>query len=47
MGVVGLTARRTVMELAKVSADDTWLVLGATDGVGSMIVSLVHTFGAQ
>src|SRR5947209_13360197 len=33
MGVAGVTAWRTVHELARVSADDTVLVLGASGGV--------------
>ena len=46
MGVAGATAWRTVTELAEVTADDTVLVLGASGGVGSIIVSLVHGTGA-
>ncbi len=46
MGVAGVTAWRTVTELAQVKADDTALVLGATGGVGSIIVSLAHSIGA-
>ena len=46
MGVAGVTAWRTVAEVAAVNADDTVLVLGARGGVGSMIVSLVHSLGA-
>jgi NADPH:quinone reductase len=46
MGVAGVTAWRTVTELAKVTRDDRVLVLGATGGVGSVIVSLVHRLGA-
>lgn len=46
MGVAGLTAWRTVTDLARVSADDRVLVLGASGGVGSMIVSLAHGIGA-
>jgi NADPH2:quinone reductase len=46
MGVAGVTAWRTVTELAGVSADDTALVLGASGGVGSIIVSLAHAIGA-
>jgi NADPH2:quinone reductase len=40
MGVAGLTAINCVRNLAKISADDRVLVLGASGGVGSMIVSL-------
>ena len=46
MGVAGVTAWRTVTELAQVKADDTVVVLGATGGVGHMIVSLAHALGA-
>jgi NADPH:quinone reductase len=46
MGVAGVTAWRTVRELAEVSADDTVLVLGASGGVGSVIVSAAHAAGA-
>jgi NADPH2:quinone reductase len=46
MGVAGLTAWKTVCELARVGADDRVLVLGAPGGVGTMIVSLAHAAGA-
>jgi NADPH2:quinone reductase len=46
MGVAGVTAWRAVTELAQVTADDTVLVLGASGGVGSIIVSAVHAIGA-
>jgi NADPH:quinone reductase len=46
MGVAGVTAWRTVTELAQVTKDDRVLVLGAAGGVGSVIVSLVHRLGA-
>lgn len=46
MGVAGVTAWRTVTELAKVSADDTVVVFGATGGVGHIIVSVAHALGA-
>lgn len=46
MGVAGVTAWRTVTELAQVKADDTVLVLGASGGVGSIIVSAAHCLGA-
>ncbi len=46
MGVAGVTAWRTVTELAQVTADDRVLVLGAAGGVGSIIVSLVYRLGA-
>ena len=45
MGVAGVTAWRTVTELAQVTKDDRVLVLGAAGGVGSIIVSLVHRLG--
>lgn len=46
MGVAGLTAWKCVRELADVRAGDRVLVLGATGGVGSMIVSLADAAGA-
>ncbi|HTW03256.1 MAG TPA: zinc-binding alcohol dehydrogenase family protein [Streptosporangiaceae bacterium] len=46
MGVAGATAWRTVTELAQVTADDTVLVLGASGGVGSIVVSMAHGIGA-
>src|ERR1700735_5575396 len=46
MGVAGLTAWRTVTELAQAGPDDTVLVLGASGGVGSVITSLAHGLGA-
>jgi NADPH:quinone reductase len=46
MGVAGVTAWRTVTELARVTADDTVLVLGASGGAGSIMVSLAHGIGA-
>jgi NADPH2:quinone reductase len=46
MGVAGVTAWRTVTEVASVTADDTVLVLGAKGGVGSIVVSLAHSLGA-
>jgi NADPH2:quinone reductase len=46
MGVAGLTAWKTVCELARVSSEDRVLVLGAPGGVGTMIVSLAHAAGA-
>jgi NADPH:quinone reductase len=45
MGVVGLTAFN-VVRLAGVGSDDRVLVLGASGGVGSAIVSLVRATGA-
>ncbi len=46
MGVAGLTAYKVVRELAGVSQQDRVLVLGASGGVGTMIVSLVRATGA-
>jgi NADPH2:quinone reductase len=46
MGIAGLTAYNVVRELAQVTADDRVLVLGASGGVGTMIVSLVAASGA-
>jgi NADPH:quinone reductase len=47
LGVAGATAYRTVTEFARVTPGDRVLVLGASGGVGSMIVSLVHGIGAE
>jgi NADPH:quinone reductase len=47
MGVAGVTAWRTATELARVTADDRVLVLGASGGVGSMLVSLCRSLGAR
>lgn len=47
LGVAGVTAWCTVTELAQVSAADRVLVLGAAGGVGSMVLSLVHSIGAE
>ncbi|MGH9110408.1 MAG: quinone oxidoreductase family protein [Acidimicrobiales bacterium] len=46
IGVAGATAWRTVTELARVTAEDRVLVLGASGGVGSMILSLARSLGA-
>ncbi len=46
MGIAGLTAFKAVRELARVGAEDRVLVLGASGGVGSMIVSLAAAAGA-
>src|SRR5436305_3076701 len=46
MGIAGLTAWKTVCELGRVGSEDRVLVLGASGGVGSMIVSLAHATGA-
>ncbi|MGO9911305.1 MAG: quinone oxidoreductase family protein [Acidimicrobiales bacterium] len=45
-GVAGVTALRCVTELGAVTADDQVLVLGASGGVGSVIVGLAHRLGA-
>lgn len=47
MGIAGLTALNCVRNLARVTADDRVLVLGASGGVGSMIVSLCRSAGAS
>jgi NADPH2:quinone reductase len=47
MGVAGVTAWRTATEQARVTADDRVLVLGASGGVGSILVSLCHSLGAR
>lgn len=46
MGIAGLTALNCVRDLACVTAEDRVLVLGASGGVGSMIVSLCRSAGA-
>lgn len=46
MGIAGLTALHCVRRLAQVSPQDRVLVLGASGGVGSMIVSLAGAAGA-
>jgi NADPH:quinone reductase len=46
IGIAGLTALKCVRELAEVTSDDRVLVLGASGGVGSMIVSLAAGAGA-
>jgi NADPH:quinone reductase len=46
LGVAGLTAYKVVRELAAVTPRDRVLVLGASGGVGSMIVSLARAAGA-
>ena len=47
MGVAGSTAWRTATEQARVTAEDRVLVLGASGGVGSMLVSLCRALGAR
>jgi NADPH:quinone reductase len=46
MGIAGLTAWKVVQEIGRVTEDDRVLVLGASGGVGSMIVSLACAAGA-
>jgi NADPH2:quinone reductase len=46
MGVAGLTAHKVVRELAATGPEDRVLVLGASGGVGTMIVSLSRSTGA-
>lgn len=46
MGIAGLTALNCVRTLARVTASDRVVVLGASGGVGSMIVSLARSAGA-
>ena len=47
MGVAGLTAWEVVHEVGRPSAEDRVLVLGASGGVGHMIVSLARAAGAS
>jgi NADPH2:quinone reductase len=46
MGVAGLTAWKVVHDVGVVTAEDRVLVLGASGGVGTMIISLAHAAGA-
>ena len=46
MGVAGVTAWNVVHELAKVSSGDRVLVLGASGGVGSVVVQVAKNTGA-
>ena len=46
MGVAGVTAWRCATEKAALTADDRVLVLGASGGVGSILVSLARSVGA-
>jgi NADPH2:quinone reductase len=47
MGVAGVTAWRTATEQAQVTGEDRVLVLGASGGVGSILVSICHSLGAR
>ena len=47
MGVAGATAWRTATDLGRVTASDRVLVLGASGGVGSILVSLCRSLGAR
>jgi len=47
MGVAGVTAWRTATEQARVTADDRVVVLGASGGVGSILVSICRSIGAR
>lgn len=46
MGVAGVTAYQSVRSLAKTTAEDTVLVLGASGGVGSIAAQLARNIGA-
>ncbi len=46
MGIAGVTAWRTVTDMARITAGDRVLVLGASGGVGSIVVSAVKAIGA-
>ncbi len=47
IGIAGRTAWRTTVDLGQVGEGDTLLVLGASGGVGSMIVSIAHHLAAR
>jgi NADPH2:quinone reductase len=47
LGVVGVTAYKTVVEVGQVTSSDRVLVLGAAGGVGLAIVSLALAAGAR
>ena len=47
MGIAGLTALNCVRTLAQVTAEDRVVVLGASGGVGTMLVSLARAAGAS
>lgn len=46
MGIAGLTALKCVRDVGRVGKEDRVFVLGASGGVGSMIVSLAEAAGA-
>jgi NADPH:quinone reductase len=46
MGIAGVTAWRCAMEKGSLAAEDRVLVLGASGGVGSMLVSIARAVGA-
>ena len=46
MGIAGVTAYQTVRVLAKTTAEDVVLVLGASGGVGSVAAQLARNIGA-
>ncbi|HWE57117.1 MAG TPA: zinc-binding alcohol dehydrogenase family protein [Acidimicrobiales bacterium] len=46
MGIAGVTAWRCAVEKAQIASDDRVLVLGASGGVGSILVSLARSAGA-
>lgn len=46
MGVAGVTAWRLVREKARLTSEDRALVLGASGGVGSIILSIARSLGA-
>jgi NADPH2:quinone reductase len=47
VGIAGLTAWNVVRDLGSVTSEDRVLVLGASGGVGTMIVSLASAAGAR
>ncbi len=47
VGVAAVTAWRCVTELGEVVPEDKVLVLGASGGVGSIVVSIAHRIGAE
>jgi NADPH:quinone reductase len=47
LGVAGVTAWRLVHEVARVGPDDRVVVLGASGGVGSLLVQLARALGAE